>query len=320
MMEQKPKITIGITCYNAAETIARAIKSAFAQDYPNFEIIIADDCSTDGSVAIIEDLIKGHEHAQLIRRNQNGGPAAARQSLLDAAQGDFIVFFDDDDESLPERIAAQTQKIITYEQETGMNLIACYASGTRLYPNGYQLPLTAIGSQPDIPRGSGVADRLLFYGGPRGFFYGGGTPSCALMARKSTFHAVGGFDDAFRRVEDIDFAIRLALAGGHFIGCPEKLFIQHASEGSDKAPKKNLEAELQLAEKHKTYLQSVGRYYYASHWPLLRYHHFCRDYLKMVSVLVGLVLRYPLKASGHFLSTGSARFFHEKNIRKERAV
>jgi len=84
----------------------------------------------------------------------------------------------------------------------------------------------------------------------------------------------GGFDSNFRRVEDIDFAVRLALAGGHFIGSAEPIFIQYATESLDKAPEKNLEAELQLVEKHKDYLQSKNRYIYAKKWPLLRYHHF----------------------------------------------
>ena len=51
-----PLITIGITCYNAEKTILSAINSAINQDWPNFEIIIVDDFSADGSVKIIDEV------------------------------------------------------------------------------------------------------------------------------------------------------------------------------------------------------------------------------------------------------------------------
>ena len=55
MVERKvPLITIGITCFNAENTIANAIKSALNQDWLNFEIIVVDDCSIDNSQNIIK--------------------------------------------------------------------------------------------------------------------------------------------------------------------------------------------------------------------------------------------------------------------------
>lgn len=313
-MTQPDLITIGITCYNAAETIARAITSALAQDWPNIEIIVVDDCSTDNSVSVVQQ----HD-VTLIRHEHNQGPAAARQSILDAANGEFVVFFDDDDESLPQRLRVQHDRIVSYENETAENLIACYASGKRLYDNGYELKLEAIGSQPEVPWGNAAANRLLFFDQTPGLFFGSGTPSCALMARKTTFDAVDGFDAAFRRVEDIDFAVRLALAGGHFIGCPEELFVQHSTQGSDKAPDNNLKAEQQLADKHKEYLLSVGRYEYAKNWPLLRYHHFRKEHGKMLKVLARLFLKYPAKTTCHFLNTAPRRFLHERKMNREAA-
>ena len=90
-------ITIGITCYNARDHINRAISSAFAQDWPNFEILIVDDCSSDDSPALIRDLIAGHNHARLIVHEKNTGAAAARETIIENATGAFIVFFDSDD-------------------------------------------------------------------------------------------------------------------------------------------------------------------------------------------------------------------------------
>ena len=115
----------------------------------------------------------------------------------------------------------QIECILSYESSTDAKLIACYASGTRLYPNGYTVDLNAIGSHPIIPQGCTVADSILFFGRKPDVFYGAGTPTCALMARTETFVPAGGFDPAFRRVEDLGLSIRLSLSGGHFSGFSE---------------------------------------------------------------------------------------------------
>lgn len=314
MTINQPLITIGITCFNAENTIERAINSALFQKWDNKEILIVDDYSNDSSTLKIQEIIANQPICKLINHEKNMGPAAARQTLLDHARGECIAFFDDDDESLPNRLKLQYQKIINFENLNNLSLIACYASGERHYKK-YKMDLKAIGSEEIVPYGTDVADRLLFFGGNKDFYYGTGTPSCSLMARKSTFDHINGFDKNFRRVEDVDFAIRLALAGGYFIGTKEKLFIQHSTEALDKSPEKNRDAEIALAEKHKTYLCSVGKYYYSKRWPMLRYYHFKRNYLYMLVTLLQLFIRHPFKTASHFLKSMPRRFFHELRIK-----
>ncbi|MBK9585572.1 MAG: glycosyltransferase [Alphaproteobacteria bacterium] len=311
-----PLITIGITAYCAEESIERAVRSALAQDWANTEILIVDDCSTDDTVKVVRQAIAEAKKARLIVHDQNKGAAGARNTILQEAKGDFIVFFDDDDESLPHRLSRQYERIVSYEKETGADLVLCYASGERLYPNGYRKILDAIGSQEKVPHGSGMADRILFYGGEKECFYGSGTPTCSLMARREVFEKAGGFDEHFRRVEDLDFSVLCALMGAHFIGCPEKLFVQHATESSDKSADKNLEAELQLAEKHRAYLELINRYVYAREWPKIRASHFKRDYRTFFATLFPLFLHHPIAVTRHLLKTGPARFFHERKMKQ----
>lgn len=313
--ESPPLISIGLTCYNAATTIQGAIASALAQDWPKIELVIVDDCSPDASAAVIEQTIAGVPNARLIRHATNGGPAAARNTILAAAQGEFVAFFDDDDESRPERLRVQYEALRTYEAATGARLVACFASGVRRYPNGYEFHIAAIGSRPFVPQGEAVADYLLFNGRREGVFYGGGTPTCALMARHATFEAVGGFDASLRRVEDVDFAIRLAIAGGHFIGCSEELYLQHATEGTDKTPLMNLQAELQLVEKHADYLRHKGRYGYARDWFKIRFYHFSARRLRFLAALIWFLLRHPFAGLGHLLRSAPARWRHERSMR-----
>ncbi len=314
MNENAPKITIAITCFNAQDFIGRAIDSAFAQNWPNTEILIADDSSTDSSREVITKKIEGRANARLIVNEVNLGPGGTRDVLLNEAKGEFIAFFDDDDKSLPARIETQYRRITSYERETGQTLVACYASGVRNYPNGYKKELPAIGSQAVVPQGPGMAESILFYGRRANWFYGSGTPTCSLMARTSTLKQAGGFDKNFRRVEDLDLTIRLSLMGASFIGCPETLFTQHATTGNDKSHRKNLDAELQLAEKHKDFLKSVGMYDYARNWPKMRYYHFTKQYAHFLLTLAYLLVKYPIKTSTHLLDTGPKRLRHERKM------
>lgn len=307
-------ITIGITCFNAAETIERAILSAIKQDWPNKEILIVDDVSTDDSASVIGAAINQQPGVRFIRHRENTGPAGARNTIVNEAKGEIIVFFDDDDESLPERISTQFNKIIDYERKNNVDLVACYASGVRRYANGYELEMPAIGSKPGIPVGAYVADYLLYNGRKENIYYGSGVPTCALMARLSTIRAVGGFDNNLRRVEDVDLAIRLALAGGHFIGCPEKLFMQYATVASDKTPLKNLESELYLVDKYSKYLRTKHRHLYAKQWFRIRYYHFSEQRTKFITMLIIFLLCYPVSGIKHLMRSLSGRWSHERKM------
>ena len=292
-------VTIGVTCYNAEDTIRRAVRGAMSQDWPALEIIVVDDASTDASAAAVEAEIEGSPVARLVRHGENKGPAGARNTILAQARGAFVAFMDDDDESFPARVSIQIAAIEAHESRTGAALIACYVSGRRVYDNGYTLDLPAIGSQgAEAPNGSAVADYLLFNRRRSGWFYGSGTPTCSLLARRAVFDTLGGFDAGMRRGEDAEFAVRLALKGGHFIGTRDSLFVQYATNAHDKSAERELEAQTYLVEKHKTYLQSVGRYEYAKRWPRLRYWHFKRDYRRFLAEWGGLGHSTPADGPG----------------------
>jgi glycosyltransferase involved in cell wall biosynthesis len=320
-MEQRgtltaPLVTIGITCFNAADTITRAIASALAQDWPNLEVIVVDDLSSDGSAAVLEAATRSDRRVRLVRHEQNTGAAGARNTILANARGEFVAFFDDDDESLPGRISGQINTLTGYERRTGAALVACYAAGSRRYPNGYIKPLPAIGvGGKAVPHGPSMADWLLFFRRRSDWEYGSGIPACALMARRSTFAALNGFDASLRRAEDADFAIRLALASGHFIGTKEPLFVQWATSGEDKAPERNLEAEQALADKHADYLRSVKRYRYARSWPRLRYLHLKGHYGRFLAELALLFICHPLSVTSQLAVTGPKRLLHERRMR-----
>lgn len=74
--------------------------------------------------------------------------------------------------------------------------------------------------------------------------------TCSQAGRAEVYRSSNGFDESFRRCEDADFAIRLALAGGHFVGVPEPLVLQRMTGTEDKSLDKLRQLTLQLHDKH----------------------------------------------------------------------
>ena len=112
-------VSIITPSYNSAKFIRETIDSVLAQTYPYWEMIIVDDCSTDGSVEIIGKYIIKDNRIKLIKLSNNSGPAIARNTAIKEAQGRYIAFLDSDDLWYPDKL----EKQIEY-----MNLTECVLS------------------------------------------------------------------------------------------------------------------------------------------------------------------------------------------------
>lgn len=100
-----PKVSILIPCYNAEAWIAQSIESALNQTYPNKEIIVVDDGSTDGSL----EIIKSFGDAIRWQTGPNQGGNVARNRLLELSTGEWLQYLDADDYLLPDKIEKQVQ-------------------------------------------------------------------------------------------------------------------------------------------------------------------------------------------------------------------
>lgn len=102
-----PKVSILIPCYNAEQWIAQAIESALGQTYSNKEVIVVDDGSTDGSLAIIKSF---GDHIRW-ETGLNQGGNVARNRLLELSQGEWLQYLDADDYLLLSKIATQVEVV-----------------------------------------------------------------------------------------------------------------------------------------------------------------------------------------------------------------
>jgi len=102
-----PLVSIITPSWNVEGLIGETIASVQAQTFADWELLIADDCSTDNTAAVIESHAASDPRIKLIRQPRNGGPALARQAAIEQAQGRFIAFLDSDDLWLPAKLERQ---------------------------------------------------------------------------------------------------------------------------------------------------------------------------------------------------------------------
>lgn len=110
-------ISIIVPCYNAEKYIGRCLESLLNQTYTNIEIICIDDKSTDNSLEVCERFAAVEPRIRLIRRENNGGQASARNIGIRKAQGDYIAFVDADDWVVPDYLENLYELLTTYQAD-----------------------------------------------------------------------------------------------------------------------------------------------------------------------------------------------------------
>lgn len=287
-----PKVTVGITTFSAAHTIETAIKSALEQTHSDIEIVIVDDCSTDGTQTTLAELQKKHPQLRVIEHHTNQGVAAARNNIINAATGDFIAFFDDDDTSDRTRIEKQLEAIVDLERLVGTQILSvCHTARWQIYPDGARVYCATQIGVP-IPNGLSVALRILI-GKPIPGCTHGAMATCSQMARTNTYKQLGGFDANLRRGEDTDFNIRLALAGGYFIGVAEPLVNQAMTLRQDKSWSSEHDFAMQILRKHIAVVTAAGFAGFAEAWANMKLAFLQGRHASFLSQIIKIMCRYP---------------------------
>lgn len=92
-----PRFTIIMPVYNVENEISQCLQSIQNQTFKDFEVICVDDCGSDNSIKIIEEIASNDNRFKIIKHSHNQGVSAARNTALAAAQGEYLVFVDPDD-------------------------------------------------------------------------------------------------------------------------------------------------------------------------------------------------------------------------------
>lgn len=100
-------VSVIMPAYNCEKFIATSIEAVNSQSFPNWELLISDDGSTDGTVDVIRAWAAGNPRIQLLVNGGNRGPAHARNAAIEAATGRYIAFLDSDDLWKPQKLERQ---------------------------------------------------------------------------------------------------------------------------------------------------------------------------------------------------------------------
>jgi len=189
MIPDQPLITVVIPAYNRADKIPIAIKSVQQQTYPNWEIVVADDGSGDGTAAAVEQMMKEDSRIRLIRHETNLGAQAARNAGIKTAKGAWIAFLDSDDQFLPDSLS------LRMEVARRDNVSVVHSEAYIQKPSE---PLQRF----YIPAWNGnILRKILTKEGPA---------FPALLVKKEALERIGYLDEKIKSYQEWDTCIRLA--------------------------------------------------------------------------------------------------------------
>lgn len=140
MKENNPLVSVITPSYNSEAYIEQTIESVLSQTYPNWEFLITDDCSIDGTWEILQVYAKKDIRIKIFKLKLNSGAGIARNNSIKHAKGRYIAFLDSDDLWLPEKIEKQVKFLLendlafTYSSYQKINLKG-KLGGTIIAPN-----------------------------------------------------------------------------------------------------------------------------------------------------------------------------------------
>ncbi|WP_250479411.1 MULTISPECIES: glycosyltransferase [unclassified Caballeronia] len=192
-----PQVSMIVPVYNHEAFAVETVNSVLAQTYPNLQIIIVDDGSTDDSYSIIA---KSFGDAITLVRRVNGGPSAALNEGLKLAQGDYIALLGGDDVCEPDRVAHQIELF----RATSNDIV--FSSPTMIDSNGAILPDSSFPVlYREIPAGLNVFRELFITGN---FFC---APSA--MLKSSVVRQIGMFHEGLIALQDFEYWLRASGKG-----------------------------------------------------------------------------------------------------------
>ena len=201
-MTQKPLVSIVIPLYNGSNYVEEALKSAFAQTYPNIEVIVVNDGSTDdgASRAICEKYIDKISYYE----KENGGCASALNYGIKRAKGDFISWLSHDDLYKPTKVEKQIEAYNRHSLSVDNTIISNV--GMLVDSNGEKIPHPTRKTTGFLSS-SKAFKYILTKSCPNG---------CGLMIPKSLFERFGYFDEGMRFVLDWNLWLKFAFFGVDF--------------------------------------------------------------------------------------------------------
>jgi cellulose synthase/poly-beta-1,6-N-acetylglucosamine synthase-like glycosyltransferase len=231
-----PFFSIVIPTYNRSRLLAEALESVFAQEFTHFEVLVADDGSTDDT----QEMLSRYGERVRVLRQQNQGQGAARNLGIQHATGQYVVFLDSDDVWFPWTLATYHQAIEMYGRPS-------VVMGN---PASFQRPEELSRVHRETLRAHAFSDYLASAEEP---FV---RTACAIAVRTEVLRRVGGFTAKRINSEDHDLLYRLGTDPGFvWMEAPLVMGYRQHEASSSKELERSYEGQCYLLEQER-----LGRY------------------------------------------------------------
>ena len=188
MLDRQPQVSVIIPVYNGSKYIRAAVDSALAQDFKDFEIIVADDGSTDDTLSLLES----YGNKIRVLKFEHKGISATRNAAIARSGGEYIALLDSDDLWEPKKLGLQVGYL---DKHPDCALVYSYSSNFTNKDEG----------------GVSVVMKIDLEGHCfKDMFLKGGLVNSTIMYRRSVFDAVGGYDENLVAMEDYELNLRIA--------------------------------------------------------------------------------------------------------------
>jgi teichuronic acid biosynthesis glycosyltransferase TuaG len=206
-----PLVSVIVGVYNKERFVGECLRSVLAQTYSNWELIVVDDASTDGSLAEVERAVDGDSRVRILRRKENSGhPGVARNQAVGEAKGQYVAFLDADDRWHDDKLERQVT-FMEEHPEYPFTHTRCMVIGAQSQPMGLRH-----GGQ--YPANGDCLDALL------GHCF---ICTSSVMMRMDALKQVGEFSEepCFKSGQDYEFFVRCAKAFP--VAMPEETLVDY---------------------------------------------------------------------------------------------
>ncbi len=198
-----PQVSVVINSYNHASYVHQSIQSILDQSFQDFEIVVTDDGSTDGTPDVIKDFDDPRIHLEVW--NQNRGISHAKNATIARARGEFVAILDSDDFALPGQLASQVAFL-----EGNPQVAAVFGLPRTVDERGMAVPGFFDFTLPLSMSDQSQSGWLNYF-----FFRGNCLCDPTTMIRRSVLKQLGDYDPRYTNLQDFDMWVR--LCAGHEI-------------------------------------------------------------------------------------------------------
>jgi glycosyltransferase involved in cell wall biosynthesis len=216
-MTDHPAVSIILTFHNSKPLVEHAIGLVVAQTYRDFELIVVDDGSTDGTASALTECVASLDYAELIAKQSNEGVAAARNTAVAAARGEFVWFLDCDDWWDPRTL----EKLIAAARQENADITVCRAVRSREVADAKRFPLDGSIRSESVDRAGAI--EMLVSGHIRGYLWN--KLISTRLLRENPFPRMSSLSDITGITAVVAAADKVAFI-------PDMLYVHLVREGS----------------------------------------------------------------------------------------